>query len=277
MLVNTTQTGQSADGDTQADKPKTVKASHKAKPDGVHIVKAGKRLHIDMYILEDTPPEAIGKAVTDACLQFKEEQNKPKPPKPDPKAKRAAEAIRKAELEAAKAAKKLADLKAKVDGTAKPAAGEPADVQHQDNLKKAVDAGLLGEKGKAVVQFREKMAEIIKLQQDHKAAGSEEEKARLKAEIEKKSAELEAIKKTLEASVTPSTSQGDSHSFKLPMPPELANKCEAEIAMLEKKCAEANTPEDKAVQKAALIQARLNYNTLRKDFGAPPIDYPEIS
>ena len=70
---------------------------------------------------------------------------------------------------------------------------------------------------------------------------------------------------------------GDSHSFVLPLPPELASKCESELARLEKEYKEANTPEEKAAKKAMLQQARLTYNNLRKEFGTAPIDFPEIS
>jgi len=39
---------------------------------------------------------------------------------------------------------------------------------------------------------------------------------------------------------------------------------------------EAKT-EDRTAKKAKLKEARIKYNDLRKFFGAPPIDFPEIS
>jgi hypothetical protein len=100
------------------------------------------------------------------------------------------------EAEAALKARKHKSHKKK-GGAKKPVASQP---YNPDNLKKAVDAGQLGEACKTVLEFQNKMAEFIKLQQALKAAGSEEEKNRLGAEIEKKKAELEELKKKLQAS-----------------------------------------------------------------------------
>lgn len=103
----------------------------------------------------------------------------------------------KADIEAQKQ-----KLKAASKHIPSPLAGEGrGEGEHkQTDPAQSLNSGNLNdpaETSKAVSEFRAKMAELIMLQQALKVASSEEEKARLTADIEKKKAEFEAIRKTL--------------------------------------------------------------------------------
>ncbi len=74
-----------------ADPSKTAEEAHKAqvaRPKGVKCTKSGKGIKIEAYFPEDTPDDVITKAVLDARQKFREEQNQPKPPKPNLKAQK---------------------------------------------------------------------------------------------------------------------------------------------------------------------------------------------
>ncbi len=148
----------------------------------------------------------------ESYLKWQEEQAKANTPKPKPnlKAKRLADAVSKAEKDAARALKKAAGLKAKAAalGNIQPPI-DPAKMM--DKLNQAEQAGFKIPAGaKTGIEMGQKIAELIKLQQSVKAEGiSEEDKSRLNSEIAKKNSEIDALKKGLQTGA-PNSSGAES-------------------------------------------------------------------
>ena len=218
--------------------------------DGVHTAKSGKKIHIEYNGPADTPADTIAKAIIEEHQKWQAEQNKPKP---DPKA-------RKAQIAQVNQFNKQMAALAKGDYLGYVTAQQPE---------------------LWVPEIKRIIPILIQGLSDPKL--TEEQRANNNLQIQKLQAKLNELQKNQapsgvgnEAGENKQSDSGGSYSVKLPIPKELSSKCEAEIAGLEKKYAEAQTPEEKAAQKAALMQARINYNNLRKDFDAPPIDYPDI-